>query len=50
MTTLNLFLLIAALFLLLAWLIPPATDCWIPPNAPTRGFYEACWTSGELWG
>lgn len=50
MTTLNLFLLIAALFLLLAWLIPPASNCWIPNSAETRGFYEACWTLEELVG
>ena len=48
MTSLNMFLLIAALLLLLIWLTPPAADCFIPPNAPTRGFYAECWTLEEL--
>lgn len=48
MTTVNLFLLIVALMLLIAWAIPPAPQCWIPPNASTRGFYAKCWTLEEL--
>lgn len=24
--------------------------CWIPPNAPTRGFYASCWQLEELYG
>jgi len=46
----NLFLLIVALFALLLLVIPPAQTCWIPPNAPTRGFYAECWEAGFLWG
>lgn len=48
MSALSLWLLCAALFLLLAWLIPPASNCWIPNSAPTRGFYEKCWQIEEL--
>lgn len=48
-TTLNLFLFLVALLLLLVWLTPPAADCLIPPHAPTRGFYQHCWTFWELW-
>ena len=46
----NLFLLLAALFALIVLAIPQAETCWIPPNAPTRGFYAQCWTLEELYG
>lgn len=48
-TALNLFLFVVALFLLLVWLIPPASNCWLPPNSPTRGFYQSCWGFWEIW-
>jgi len=50
MRTVNLFLLIVALFAVIAWVIPPAQSCWIPPNAPTRGMYSACWSLFEVTG
>ena len=49
MTTLNLFPLFAALFALIVLAIPEPETCWIPPNAPTRGFYESCWPESFLW-
>lgn len=24
-------------------------DCWLPPNAPIRGLYEACWGFWDIW-
>lgn len=49
MRTISLFLLCAAIFALLTWAIPEPRNCWIPPNAPTRGIYADCWKAGELW-
>lgn len=46
----NLWLLCVLILLLLILAVPQPAKCWIPPNAPTRGIYEACWTAGELWG
>ena len=45
----NLFLLFAALFALIVLAIPEPETCFIPPNAPTRGFYESCWSESFLW-
>ena len=45
----NLFLLFAALFALIVLAIPQPETCWIPPNAPTRGFYSECWSESFLW-
>lgn len=49
MTALNLLLLIAALLLLIVWIVPEPQTCWLPPNAPTRGIYIDCWEVNELW-
>jgi hypothetical protein len=42
----NLFCLV---ILLLFTGVPEPASCLIPPHAPTRGFYESCWTFWELW-
>lgn len=42
-------LFMVAILLVLFLLVPAPRDCLIPPNAPTRGFYERCWTFWELW-
>lgn len=48
MTTITLLLFVATLLALLNWLIPTPQQCWLPPNAPTRGMYAGCWTVEEI--
>lgn len=48
MRTVNLWLLCLAILAVLVAVIPKAQTCYLPPNAPTRGFYEACWTFEEI--
>lgn len=48
MRVLNLFLLCAAILAVMVAVIPEAQECFIPPNAPTRGFYEACWSFDQV--
>lgn len=48
MRTLNLWLLCLAILGVLIALIPEPEQCWIPPNAPTRGFYGSCWAYSEI--
>ena len=43
----NLFCLVILLSLFAG--IPESVSCWLPPHAPTRGFYESCWTFWDLW-
>ena len=44
----SVWLLCVVLLILMGWLALPAQDCWIPPGAPTRAFYEKCWTFDEV--
>lgn len=44
----NLFLLIIALFLVIVAVVPKQETCWLPPSAPSRGIYAACWTFDEV--
>ena len=46
----TLWLLCAAILLLMIYFVPEPQSCWIPPNAPTRGIYDACWEFWDLWG
>lgn len=47
---LTVWLLCAAILLLLFALIPKPELCWIPPHAPTRGMYAGCWGWFEVTG
>lgn len=29
--------------------VPIGADCWLPVDAPTRGFYGACWGFWDIW-
>jgi len=49
MRALTLWLLCVALLAVIVWIVPEPEACWIPPNAPTRGFYADCWQPSELW-
>jgi hypothetical protein len=48
MTTVNLWLLCAAILAVIVWLVPEPQTCWLPADAPTRGMYADCWTYGQL--
>lgn len=43
----SVWLLCVDLLIVMGWLVPPARDCWIPPGASTRAFYDECWTFDE---
>ena len=45
----TLWLMCAAILLLMIYLVPTAPTCWLPPNASTRGIYGACWGYWDLW-
>ena len=46
----TLWLLCAAILLLMIYFVPEPQSCWIPPSAPTRGIYGSCWDYWDLWG
>lgn len=48
MRALTVWLLCLAILAVLVAVIPEPRDCFVPPNAPTRGFYGDCWTVQEI--
>lgn len=49
MSGINFVLLCTAILALLILAIPEPQECWLPPDAPTRGIYIDCWEAFELW-
>lgn len=49
-TKVTLWLLCAAILLLMVYFVPEPQACFVPPNAPTRGLYDSCWGFWDLWG
>lgn len=49
MRAVTVWLLCVAILTVMVAVIPEAQTCFIPPNAPTRGFYVKCWQEFQLW-